>query len=111
MPAVSGVTEPLLQHASITSDVISEHFGTTQHLPVSSGAQGNCGDDDVISTAAGEWTTSVWLAELKFLILLSAPAILQLCTQQGLMVTNQVRFFTYVPSVSKSKIRRIVDIP
>ncbi len=31
-----------------------------------------------------------WLTETKYLIGLSAPAILQLCGQQGLVVTNQV---------------------
>ncbi len=32
-----------------------------------------------------------WSSEAKFLLLLSAPACVQLCTQQGLVVTNQVR--------------------
>lgn len=40
--------------------------------------------------AAGGY--DIWLAELRFLMLLSAPAVLQLCTQQSLVVTNQVRF-------------------
>ena len=32
-----------------------------------------------------------WSSEAKFLLLLSAPACVQLCTQQGLVVTNQAR--------------------
>ena len=35
--------------------------------------------------------TGVWAAEFRHILVLSAPAIVQLCTQQALVITNQAR--------------------
>ena len=44
-----------------------------------------------------------WSSEAKFLMLLSAPACVQLCTQQGLVVTNQVRHVCVRCAVSATR--------
>ena len=37
----------------------------------------------------GKRQAGVWAAEFRHILLLSAPAIVQLCTQQALVITNQ----------------------
>ena len=39
----------------------------------------------------GKPQKGVWAAEFRHILVLSAPAIVQLCTQQALVITNQVR--------------------
>ena len=51
---------------------------------LANGLPSNGGGHEAVDAAA-------WSSEAKFLMLLSAPACVQLCTQQGLVVTNQVR--------------------
>lgn len=77
-----GVTSPLLGRAITHDDSTSEGGSSPRHLPLSTGAEGVKG--------SGSGGSPAWVAELQFLMLLSAPAIVQLCTQQGLVVTNQM---------------------
>jgi hypothetical protein len=42
-------------------------------------------------TDMGKPQMGIWAAEFRHILLLSAPAIVQLCTQQALVITNQVR--------------------
>lgn len=45
--------------------------------------------DEIDSTQKPQ--TGVWAAEFRHILVLSAPAIVQLCTQQALVITNQAR--------------------
>ena len=66
-PAPEDVTEPLLANSN----------GPIQE---------DDGDSDMRKPHKG-----VWAAEFRHILKLSAPAIVQLCTQQALVLTNQVR--------------------
>ena len=55
-------------------------------------ALGNGPVADVNGDGAAEKPQSgVWAAEFRHILVLSAPAIVQLCTQQALVITNQAR--------------------
>ena len=67
-PAAEDATEPLL--ASSNGPTVQEDAGS-----------------DTRKVKQG-----VWASEFRHILVLSAPAIVQLCTQQALVITNQVRF-------------------
>ena len=48
--------------------------------------------------SAGKRKPGVWAAEFRHILVLSAPAIVQLCTQQALVITNQARLMSSKPA-------------
>ena len=86
---------PLLAHAISEDDsppatpAASRSQRVLDHAPLLDDIGGNGG-------GAAEPGPKAWSGELRYLMALSAPAIVQLCTQQGLVVTNQVSLSHHV---------------
>ena len=58
--------------------------------PLLAPSNGRIAEEDG-ETDMGKPQKGVWAAEFRHILVLSAPAIVQLCTQQALVITNQVR--------------------
>ena len=62
-------------------------MSSAEHEPLLYGPR--IGEEDASDTGNAKRVT--WASESKYLLLLSAPAIIQLAGQQGLVVCNQVK--------------------